>query len=66
MASPTIAWVPEAMILACLSVAVATDLASRIIPNRLVLLTQRRSGKPCPAPGGCPCCSGWQIGNAAE
>ena len=26
------------MILACLSVAVATDLASRIIPNRLVLL----------------------------
>ena len=38
MASPTIAWVPEAMILACLSVAVATDLASRIIPNRLVLL----------------------------
>jgi hypothetical protein len=37
------------MILACLSVAVATDLASRIIPNRLVLLTQRRSGKPCPA-----------------
>ena len=38
MASPTIAWVPEGMILACLSVAVATDLASRIIPNRLVLL----------------------------
>ena len=38
MAWPTIAWIPEAMILACLSVAVATDLASRIIPNRLVLL----------------------------
>ena len=38
MATPTIAWIPEAMILACLSVAVATDLASRIIPNRLVLL----------------------------
>jgi prepilin peptidase CpaA len=38
MASPTIAWVPEAMILACLAVAVATDLASRIIPNRLVML----------------------------
>ncbi len=38
MAWPTIAWVPGGMILACLSVAVATDLASRIIPNRLVLL----------------------------
>jgi prepilin peptidase CpaA len=38
MAWPTIARLPEAMILACLSVAVATDLASRIIPNRLVLL----------------------------
>jgi prepilin peptidase CpaA len=38
MAWPTIAWVPEGMILACLMVAVATDLASRIIPNRLVLL----------------------------
>ncbi len=33
-----IAWVAEGMILACLSVAVATDLARRIIPNRLVLL----------------------------
>jgi prepilin peptidase CpaA len=38
MAWPTIAWLPEVLILACLSVAVATDLASRIIPNRLVLL----------------------------
>lgn len=38
MAWPTIAWIPEAMILACLSVALATDLASRIIPNRVVLL----------------------------
>jgi prepilin peptidase CpaA len=38
MAWPTIAWLPEAMILACLSVAAATDLASRIIPNRVTLL----------------------------
>jgi prepilin peptidase CpaA len=38
MAWPTIAWITEGMILACLTVAVATDLASRIIPNRLVLL----------------------------
>jgi Flp pilus assembly protein protease CpaA len=33
-----IAWLPEGAILVCLSVAVATDIADRIIPNRLVLL----------------------------
>jgi prepilin peptidase CpaA len=38
MAWPTIAWLPEGLILVCLSVAVATDVADRIIPNRLVLL----------------------------
>jgi Flp pilus assembly protein protease CpaA len=38
MTSPTIAWLLEVLILACLSVAVATDVASRIIPNRAVLL----------------------------
>jgi prepilin peptidase CpaA len=33
-----IAWLPEGAILACLLVAVVTDVADRIIPNRLVLL----------------------------
>jgi hypothetical protein len=33
MASPTIAWVSEGVILACLSVAAATDLASQIIAS---------------------------------
>ena len=38
MAAPTIAWAFEGVVLACLSVAVATDVARRIISNRLVLL----------------------------
>jgi len=33
-----IAWIPTCLILACLLVAIATDLRDRIIPNRLVLI----------------------------
>jgi prepilin peptidase CpaA len=38
MAWPTVAWLPEGMILFATALALATDVADRIIPNRLVLL----------------------------